>query len=207
MLTQTRKSSDFKFAPDYVTDCKKGKIYVYPGIGPVVCNGIQAITVAGMDMKTVSLHEIHPRNAKSIMQVPAGQIGKRQIRELASAEILEDALYKIHHGKSAIKGVPTVGTHKTRFFDNILASAELGAVVDLLCVTMGRGKNVTNMTNLDVKIGNACIHMLAAEYAVIKKMNFREAVSIVSMAVQKPTIDALKQQPSYGVNKSEPEAP
>lgn len=193
LLAEKRASSDFVFEPVYVTKPEKGKAYFYPGIGPVTCGGIQTIPVAGMDMKTVSFSEIFTTGAKKVLRFDPAKIKQKFIRELATAEVLNDAVRKLAGGKGALSGLPRHATQQKAFFEKILVSPNLADVVALLSHTFNSDKGIGKRGSLEITFGNLSLDLIAAEYAQVKNIPWDDAKDLLKRAVGKPTIEQLKE--------------
>jgi len=191
LLEEKRASSDFVFKPVFVTKPQKGGIYVYPGIGPVVCGGVETIPVAGIEMKTVSFTEVHATGAKRIVRFDPAKIEQKFVRELATPESLDSILYKLSNAKTSLTGLPKHATQQKVFFENIMASPNLADVTGLLCHAFKNDKDIGKRGSLEVTFGNLSLDMIAAEYAVVKDVPINDAKDLIKRVVRKPTIAQL----------------
>jgi RNA polymerase-interacting CarD/CdnL/TRCF family regulator len=192
LKSQKRENSDFVFKPTFIMEAKEGKTYVYPGVGPVICQGVSEMTAAGQSMKIISFVEKYPANGnpKTVRFDPA-LMEKKNVRELATPEQLDQALHKLVHGETTLKKIPSVPKYRKTYYEGISASPDLAEVTDLLCLTAKNSKSLRDVNTLDNQFGNICIQMIATEYSEVKKIPIAEAQSLVKRAVGVPTLDQL----------------
>lgn len=191
-LTEGRSGKgNFTFKPVFVTNPVQGRIYVYPGTGPVEFVGEAVISVAGTNMKTISFSEVHALGSKGIIRFDPAKIAEKGIRELATSETMDDLVYKLTQGQGRLKGLPQQGTKQKPFYDVTVASPNLEDLANLLIHAFKGDKAVGNRGTFETTYGNAALHMVAAEYTVVKGVSLGEAMDLLKYAAGKPTIEQL----------------
>jgi RNA polymerase-interacting CarD/CdnL/TRCF family regulator len=184
-------SSKFVFDPVYVTDPQKGKVYVYPGIGPVKCEGLESIEVAGFKVEAFSFREIS-MTGSSVMRVPPNKIEEKCIRELAPAKVLDDLICKLNKGAGAIAGFPRQPNHQRAVFEGARFSSNLSDMLRLLNHAFRDKKKTIDHTSLEMTFANSAIKQIAEEYAHVKSVPADDAISLLKHAAGMPTLNQLK---------------
>jgi hypothetical protein len=184
-------TSKFVFDPVYVTKPQKDRIYVYPGIGPVKCGGLESMEVAGFEVKVVSFREIS-KTGSSVMRFPPNKIEEKRIRELAPAKVLDDFICKLNKGAGAIAGFPRQPNHQRAVFEGARFSSNLSDMLRLLNHSFRDKKKTIDHTSLEMTFANSVIKQIAEEYAHVKSVSFDDAVSLLKHAAGVPTLKQLK---------------
>ena len=191
LLESRRDTNTVAFVPVTVIKVVAGGRYVYPGKGPVECIGESTIPVAGIEMKTVSFREIHALGSSGVHRFDPAKIMERGIRELATPEAIDDIVYRIAKGEGRLKGLPQQGTKQKPFYDDTIASIDLCKLADLICHSFKGDKPLGSRGTLETTYGNAALHLVASEYAVVKGVSYGEAMDLMKHVSSKPTIDQL----------------
>jgi RNA polymerase-interacting CarD/CdnL/TRCF family regulator len=191
LMAEARASSKFVFDPVYVTQPQKGSVYVYPGIGPVKCEGLDSMEVAGFKVKVFSFREIG-MTGSSVMRVLENKIEEKRIRELAPEKVLDDLIRKLNKGAGAIAGFPRQPNHQKAVFEKARHSSDLSDMLRLLNHAFRDKKKVIDYTSLEMTFANAAVKQIAEEYAFVKGVPFDDAANLLKRAVGMPTLKQLK---------------
>lgn len=188
LLSQERDSADITIKHVYPQTLKPGKTYVVPGIGPMVLETIGEETISGHLLRAYTFREAMTASSPKVLHVPQGRITDKKIRELTTPEMMDDVLYGLYHGTSTLKGLPKTSDARGKYLKQLQQSEDLGVQASLI-ITHFRNANETGGF---VELANESIKRIAAEYAVVKDADLSEAITIVSRAARKPTLDQLR---------------
>lgn len=191
LLSGKNTAGNFIIKPVTAASLVVGQKYVYPGKGPVEYLGETVVPVAGMEMKRVSFIEIHTPGQKGIHRLDPARMAEKNIRELATPEMMDDLVYKIAMGQGRLKALPKQGHKQKVFYDGVIASANLDDLANLLCHSFKGDNPLGRRGSFETSYGNAALHLVAAEYAIVKGASYGEAMDLVKHVAGKPTIDQL----------------
>jgi hypothetical protein len=191
LLAGASGSSRFVFDPVYVTQPQKGSVYVYPGLGPVKCGGLESMVIAGQKINVFSFSELS-MTGSTVIRVVENKIEEKRIRELAPAKVLDDFVRKLGKGKGAIPGFPRQPNHQKALFEKTRLSSNLSDMLRLLNHAFTGKKKIIDYTGLEIRFANSVIGQIAAEYAHVKVVPLDDAADLLKRAVGIPTIKQLK---------------
>lgn len=192
MLGHKRDDAKVSFKPVLPKDFIQGQTYVYPGIGAVVFQGKKEIEAGGFKTETFTFQERFTTQFGSpqTVHVPKSQLAARGVYELPPAQIIDDVLYKLRHGKNEIKGMPKLAEARKKFFDQFMATAKLSDLADVVIFGF-RDPTPASQTQMGILAGNKAVRVLGSIVAAIKDMTLEEGESLINRASRRPTMDQL----------------
>lgn len=163
-----------------LTYCAEGEVYIYPGIGPVICKGIDTIKVTGMaPVKTVVLEELYAASPRT----PESKIASSGIREQADEATLDKAL-NILESASGKTHAPVSVSKRAAFYAAWLATPDILQLADLVAKTLGSDNSAQSAfkgrPSSGIEFGNNALTLLAREYALVKGVDATEAERILT---------------------------
>lgn len=190
LMAGARASSEFSFTPVFVTKPREGGVYVYPGLGPVKCEGLGPLDVAGTSISVISFKELE-MTGSSVMRVVPERIQEKHIRELAPAEVLDDLVQTLKNGAKPIRGFPSHQNQQKAMFEKARLSSDLPDMVRLLNHAFST-KKIGEHSGHEITFGNCAVNQIAAEYAYVKGVPFDDAKDLIQRATGLPTIKQLR---------------
>ena len=167
-----------------------GRHYVMPGVGVMLCEGTDTMVVAGHKLETARLSGLFTAVR---LNPPLTKLKERNLREVASAETVDELFYKLRHGESTLKAQPKTSDQKMKFYDATKKSGSLEQIASLVCLAFGRNRPREPGSML-IDAGNASIDLLAQEISVAKAIDLKDARRMVSVAVQKESLDEINKR-------------
>lgn len=179
------------FKQELVNACKKGEVYIHAGIGAVECLGVEKKTIAGFNMELFNLRQINVKTPATIA-VDRKKLSTGVVRRPASAEVMDQILYKLEHGLSDIKSLPSP-PKRAEFFKEYLNSPDITQVADFLCLVYGnsKAKPIGESGSIIITMGDKAISLIAEEYAIVKKMPLEKAWRLVSDKIGKTQVEPV----------------
>lgn len=163
------------FTPEIADTCIPGQQYVYPGKGPVRCAGVEEIQVTGIGaLQTIVFEE-----GNNILRVPKGKLSSVGVRQLTDEKTFDAILVKISKadGKGFFEGGKTGGSALLTY--NRLLAGDLNELAELISKTLGSNMSTKNGAPTGMNYGEQAASRIAAEYAIVKKVDFDTAYALV----------------------------
>lgn len=183
---------------EIITNLRKGEHAYIPGRGVVRSNGWQQIddpSSAVHGMKVIELQEVFTKNLSKTMMLPS-QFAAKQVRTLAPVEALDNIVAHLE-GASSLGAMPGNTTQKKlNHIKELEQSAELKDAVELL-IRIFRPHNDGPIPFIDK--GYEALDRMAGEYAVVKKVPFKEAQQVFSEALGLKTSQKAEIAPGIAV--------
>jgi hypothetical protein len=199
-------SRPFEFKPKIIKDPRAGEIYVYGGIGPVVCEGIKAQKADGINLETVSFREIHAFGAPRTIHRPLTSYLKNPVRALCEPADLDQLLARMNANTMQKIQLPRRLTDITSKFEGLLRTTDLTKTCALIMHSVGGG--VKDRTTHEIHYGLLAERMLAAEYAVVKNVDLPRAVTLVRRVISEPEttdVSSRKEKPAAAPKAGKPD--
>lgn len=162
----------------FVNKCEEGEYYVYPGVGPVVCKGVEILTLSGIGhVETITFEEAHARNPQT-RRLTDLTLHKAGIRKLADEATIDKMVVILENADGATH-MAVANSKRQAFYTDWLNSPDLLQLADLVAKTLGSDSAAQSgfigRPALGTEFGNKALTLLAREYALVKGVDVGEA--------------------------------
>lgn len=177
---------------DVLKKLNKGKVGYYPGLGPVISLGEEAMMVSNFSIKATGLREVFSKSAQiKTMYVQAKNFAEKNIRALSTPQQLEMILNYLEKGAIGHK-LPRRMDERIAYLDGLTRSGKLKDLADIIIMAY-RAPEITGAAAAGTDIGKAdqALHLLSSEYAAVMNVPYKQAEALLVQASGKKTIDQL----------------
>ena len=162
----------------FVNKCEEGAHYVFPGIGPVLCKGVEIVTLSGIGhVETTTFEEMYAQNPQT-RYVTDLKLHSTGIRKPVDAATLDKvvAILESADGKDA-GNVPI--SKFAKFYNDWVNTPDILKLAELVAKTLGSDSMAQNAfigrPHGGIEFGNKALTMLAREYALVGGVELEEA--------------------------------
>lgn len=167
----------------FVGKCEEGEHYVYPGVGPVLCKGVDILTLSGIGhVETITFEETHARNPQT-RRLTDLKLHSAGIRKLADAATI-DKVVSVLESADGKPHMPVANSKRQAFYTDWLNTPDVLQLADLVAKTLGSDAGAQSgfigRPALGTEFGNKAITLLAREYALVKGVDVEEAARFLT---------------------------
>ena len=172
-----------EFPVSYVNKCEEGEHYVYPGVGPVLCKGVEILSLSGIGhVETITFEETHARLPKT-MRLTDMKLRANGIRKLVDESTMDAIIVKIDNADGS--GFRFKNSNQIRAtYETMVSSTDPAVVCELIGKTLGLrdkgSETFKGRASLGIEFGNRALTMLVREYALVKQVDIAQAERIVT---------------------------
>lgn len=185
-------------ATDYVVlkSVPKDKKAYYPGIGPVISLGEVSVEAGGTTIKTIALRELQSKTAQTkTMHVLPKNFESKKIRALSTKEELKEALTYLEKGMPTNK-LPKRTDERIFLLNELLNSGNLRDLAEIVVRAYRMPPSAGSApAGTDAEKAIIAIHLLAAEYAEVMKVPYKQAEALINSKSGKKTLAQLSKTP------------
>lgn len=193
---EARRDSESMRVP--VEQFEQGKIYVYAGIGPMLCVKVKVKAIEGGEdgAAMVKLKQVYGEGEPVVKDTPITKSFKRNTRELVKPATMDSIISRLERGISGIEDVPVKNKHLHALYEHHVGSADITEVAGILCLIRGRADMGEGLTKTDTAYAWKAIKIIASEYSLVMGVEYRQSLRLIG---EKAGLEKIFASPSQGV--------
>ena len=187
----------------FVNKCEEGAHYVFPGIGPVLCKGVEILTLSGIGhVETITFEETHSRNPQT-RRLTDLTLRKAGIRQLADEATIDKMIGIIENADGRTHALVNI-SKRLAFYTEWAGTSDIFRLADLVAKTLGSDNTAQSAfigrPAVGTEFGNKALTMLAREYALVKGVDVRDAERLLTEKSGKNRLIIAAQQQETAEN-------
>lgn len=180
--------------PSVVDKFEQGKIYVYAGIGAMLCVRVKALKDSDSDRVMVRLKQVYGGDVPVVKDTPVTSSFKKNTRELVTPPVMDKIVAMLERGTSDT-ALPAKSKHFKGFYEDRVGSIALTEVADILCLIRKRSVIDGGLTGVDTEYARKAMAIIASEHSLVMGVDYRQSLRLIG---EKAGFEKIFAAPSHG---------